>query len=150
MPCIIFNLILMSCFSFLLSFVVFFSCLSLHPSSSRLVCKTWWQSIKKDRTEREEPELLFVFLSFFVPLEMMQNSTVFEHLVKERENQEFFSGFAFSPVSPSLLAVEKSWYLKEKFPQQKKKKKKNRKDIWNVPGILGQFCCLGILLWFLW
>lgn len=42
---------------------------------------------------------------------MMQNSTVFEHLVKEKD---FFSGFSFCPVSPSLLAIEKSWFNEKK------------------------------------
>lgn len=50
-----------------------------------------------------------VVLVFLAPLEMMRHSTVFEllveKLIEERENLEFFSGFSFSPVTPSLLAV---------------------------------------------
>lgn len=54
-------------------------CLSLHTWSSPLVCKTWWQSIRKGRTERETPIfILFLFFCFlslplFAALGMMQD-----------------------------------------------------------------------------
>lgn len=91
-------------FSIVFCFSVFSFLLSLHPSSSWPVCKTWWQSIRKGRTEREEP----VFYSFLF-LHHWEWCSIFEHLVEklivERENPKFFSGFSFGPVSPSLMAA---------------------------------------------
>lgn len=102
---ITFDLTLMLFFFIFFYCLLLFSCLSLCPSSSWLVCKTWWQSIKKERTERETLWLLF----FLTPLEMMQHSKVFEHSVYigivVRENHCFFSEFSIDPVSPSPLAV---------------------------------------------
>lgn len=93
-------------FCCLLFFCIVFSSLTLHPSSSRPVCKTWWQSIRKDRTEREELEL-----HFFAPLDMMQYSTVFECVEKLRvESNHFMLSHRLNEIC-----------AKEKSPQTEKK-----------------------------
>lgn len=104
------------CFS-----VFFFFCLSI-LSSSTPVCKIWWQSIRKERTKREELDPPPPPLCHYTT----GNDAGFYSLWVARA----FSGFRYGP---SLMAVM-PWKRQDKLKENSQKKRKT----FELPDLTGQ------------